>query len=314
MKQPGSPEKQGMKEKRGASPEEGKSAKEDRGCICCINDEHQNHSELKKQTKHLLFTIEGTGDTDIIAAGKNGAAFYYNGKTWNEMNTNDKLHIYRLACFSPKHYYACCRDGVIKKYNGEKWSKVHTCKLENGHKPTLFGIWGSSLDNIYVVGERHTVLHYDGEKWEKIEIPNDKNKNAYFYSVWGLSPKNIYFLGDQGELYHYDGKDFTKMNIPTKHWLMGIWGTSPNDLYIVGEDGTFFHYDGSSWEDLKNTRNCIFCITGKQDGNFYTMGYGDILSKHFQKSINRREIKGFKYISDLWISPSNKIYLIGETE
>jgi hypothetical protein len=272
-------------------------------------------SELESNMNDILFTVQGTSDNDVITAGRNGVAYHFDGKRWKKMDTGDKTGFYRLAAFAPDNYYASCRNGVIKKYNGKNWRTDYIYELPNGSRPSLFGIWGSSPDNIYAVGEQHTLLHFDGKGWQKLEVPESKNPKAYFYSVWGLSDKDIYILGDEGLLYHFDGHIFTKMNIPTSYWLMSIWGTDPNNLYVVGEDGTFLHYNGKNWLNVSKERTCLFDITGDSKGNFYTAGFGSTYTKfHSNEVYEEIEMDNCRYITDIWISPGNKIFMVGETK
>ena len=290
-----------------------KKADKARCFICCIPHLKKDTIPDKQLTgiNHLLFTIAGASDSDILTAGKNGITYHYNGKKWKKIKNNDNLNIYKIVCFSPSHYYACCENGTVKRFNGKEWQNCFSYEQDGKSPPILFGIWGTSPNNIYAVGEEHTILHYNGKKWRKIDIPNDKNEFSYFYLVWGLSSSDIYLLGDLGELYHYDGKNFRKMNIPTKHWLMSIWGTNPDNLNIVGEDGTFYHWNGTNWKKIKTKNNCIFCIKGNKDGSFHIVGYGNCISRYSNKFFKKIEIPNYKYISDFWVSPTNKIYLVG---
>ncbi len=283
-----------------------------KGIICCIPPSGEKAVTLKDSSNEIFFTICGSSDSDILAAGKDGISYHYNGKDWKKLESGNNLNIYKVICFSPTDYYAVCSSGVIKKYNGKKWTTEYSYKPKGKSSPNLFGIWGSSKDNIYAVGEQHTILHYDGKEWNRINIPGDKNGESYFYSVWGLSKSDIYFVGDLGIIYHFDGKSFTKLNIPTKNWLTGIWGKGRNNLYVIGEDGTFFHYNGSAWKDVSIGRNCIFDIIGLEDGSFYTAGFGNIVVKQSKGVQAEILVENCEFISDIWISPSQKVYGVGE--
>src|SRR5947208_8668265 len=58
----------------------------------------------------------------------------------------------------------------------------------------LFGVWGSSATDVFVVGESGTILHYDGVGW----IKQASGTTARLRDVWGTGPTNVYVAGDSG--------------------------------------------------------------------------------------------------------------------
>ena len=50
--------------------------------------------------------------------------------------------------------------GTILHYNGSAWSP-----MTSGTTFVLNGIWGSSGNNVFAVGEGGTILHYNGSAW-----------------------------------------------------------------------------------------------------------------------------------------------------
>ena len=113
----------------------------------------------------------------------------------------------------------------------------------------LFGVWGSSATDVFVVGESGTILHYDGVGW----IKQASGTTARLRDVWGTGPTNVYVAGDSGIL-HYDGNGWSPERIdPTLDTTLAamprfssIWGTSPSDIFTVNRSA-FFHFDGATW-------------------------------------------------------------------
>ena len=81
--------------------------------------------------------------------------------------------------------------------------------MESGTEEYLLSIWGTSEDNIYVVGDNAIMLHYDGKKWSTIE----PIKNEYFTKVKGLGPDQVYVTGENGTVIKFDGKEWSDMSI-----------------------------------------------------------------------------------------------------
>jgi len=147
-------------------------------------------------------------------------------------------------------------------------------------KPDLWAIWGSSLDDIYAVGQ--TALHSTdaGSSWSTVNIPGHVGQAG----VWGSSREHVFTVGCVICQYHTDdgGQTWTKTKgfflsrarvwgsgpgdvwstgsrllvhktangdweerfdldpIPSIHTL-GIWGTGPDDIYVVGFEGVIYH-------------------------------------------------------------------------
>ena len=57
------------------------------------------------------------------------------------------------------------------------------------------GMGGSADDDVWLVGDGNTVLHWDGERW------SDRHgtlRGLDLYSVWSSGPKDVWVAGDHG--------------------------------------------------------------------------------------------------------------------
>ncbi len=114
---------------------------------------------------------------------------------------------------------------------------------------TWRAIWGSSADDIFVVGG--DIRHYDGFNWETMTNPSDKS----LYGVWGSGPDNVYAVGREystsvGVIVHYNGTSWNIVEDDLPVGFLGIWGSGPDDIYAVGLGHNAYHYTGSSWETV----------------------------------------------------------------
>jgi len=65
----------------------------------------------------------------------------------------------------------------------------------------LFGVWGSSASDVWVVGAGGTILRSSdqGASWDRIAIATTSTLRA----VWGTSPTDVWVAGDNG-IWHYE--------------------------------------------------------------------------------------------------------------
>ena len=120
-------------------------------------------------------------------------------------------------------------------------------------EPHLLSIWGSSSRDVFVVGDKGVILHYDGQAWTPMASGTTKN----LISVWGTSSRDVFAAGYGGTVLHYDGARWTPMETGTTGDLYGIWGTAPDSVMAVGGSpmplpgkGLVLRYDGKAWSPM----------------------------------------------------------------
>jgi hypothetical protein len=165
------------------------------------------------------------------------------------------------------------RTPLIYHYDGSSWTRSTPSLPALWDEGELYGVWGSSSENIYAVGYGlglPLVYHNDGSGWIEASpsLPDELSVQD-LYGIWGTSASNIYMVGAVLSkvtrktvplLYHYDGTDWNIVTVSLPAgWgdsnMRGIWGSSANDIYAVGQafdsNGQslilVYHYDGTGW-------------------------------------------------------------------
>jgi hypothetical protein len=151
-------------------------------------------------------------------------------------------------------------------------------------------VWGSTVDGFFAVGDRGTVLFFDGNVWRPVSIgrgltgapnqafwsvtglpgvavgvvgaqdvigyegaawsPSALPTAETIYAVWGDRSDDVFAVGRNGTILHHDGLVWTSQASPVAVDLRTVWGTASNDVYAAGDDLTLLHYDGVSWTVL----------------------------------------------------------------
>ncbi len=75
---------------------------------------------------------------------------------------------------------------------------------------TLHSGWGVSSNDLFVVGDNGTILHFDGTNWMRMSTPTTKN----LYGIWGTSSSDVWATGyntstGDDEVLHYDGASWS---------------------------------------------------------------------------------------------------------
>lgn len=143
--------------------------------------------------------------------------------------------------------------GRAMRFDGTAWAEVSTGTIS---PPLLNWAFGFGPDDVTIVGNGGTVLHFDGARWTRQTTPTDQN----LWGVWGAAPDDLWAVGGAGRaagqatLLHYDGTAWTRVELPPLerpqvYALFKVWGTAADDVYVVGQRGLLLHWDGRVWTE-----------------------------------------------------------------
>ena len=244
-------------------------------------------------TTQPLFGVTIVAEDDVWASGANGTVIHWNGSSWNPSASGSSRHLYGILALGADDVYAVGTGGTILHYDGTGWTLVSpawiTSEVENvwaanpehiwfsgtdglllyldritdtwtlvdsGTLETLYGIWGSSDNDIWAAGgwSGGIVLHYDGTSWtEDRSVPSIDRKG--FRAVSGAGADNIFGALHDGGIMHYDGTSWRPMEGAITASLRSVWGSSGQEVFAAGSatspDGTrstaLLRYDGTRW-------------------------------------------------------------------
>ncbi|HSD72021.1 MAG TPA: hypothetical protein VLE54_04485 [Thermoanaerobaculia bacterium] len=149
----------------------------------------------------------------------------------------------------------------------------------------LSGVWGSSSEDVFAVGSRGVVLHFDGRRWTRQASGTGKNLAA----VWAASSTEAFAVGLDGVILHFDGRGWETEKSGTSKSLLAVWGASARDVFAVGRGGTILHFDGRGWtRQASPTRYDLNSVWGSSATDVYAAGlHGTLIQfdgkKWFQK-------------------------------
>lgn len=116
-------------------------------------------------------------------------------------------------------------------------------EMASGTSEDLRDVWMHSPSLAYAVGDNNTVLRFDGNTWEPVDV----GATAFWTAVWGTGPEDIYIAGG-GLVQHYDGASWSTIGS----------GIGTNDIWTAGPGQTVFavgvrsawQYNGTTWSRM----------------------------------------------------------------
>jgi hypothetical protein len=190
-------------------------------------------------TKDLV-RVWGTSAKQYVAIGPNGTILLYDGTSWH-LKSGGTANLNDLIGFAENDYYIVGSGGTVLQFNGNTALVQPPPTMANLH-----GIWGSSADDLTVVGDKLIARGPAVALVEETGLPILTN----WKGVWGTGVHR-YVVGDVGKAMHHDGTAWKKMDTGTESPLRAVWGFAENDIYAVGEAATIVHYDGTAWKPMK---------------------------------------------------------------
>lgn len=96
------------------------------------------------------------------------------------------------------------------------------------------------------MGESGTILHYDGESWQKIPTDTDQTLRG----VYSFSERDAWVVGAEGVALHYDGVSMSRVETGTKETLYSVWGSSANEVFFAGAHTTLLRFNGKTVQKI----------------------------------------------------------------
>jgi len=171
----------------------------------------------------------------------------------------------------------------------------------------LWGVWWRGVNDVFVVGDAGTILHYDGTSWS----PRSSGTTNALYAMgpdlvvvgaagtimqvnpgvgwraqasgttnhlYGLARTppggTIVVVGAAGTILHYTGTDWLAQGSGTSKTLYGV-GKVPMaaENLAVGAGGTILHFDGANWSpQTSSTTNDLFGLLVLSGVDVYVLG------------------------------------------
>ncbi|MBI5136812.1 MAG: hypothetical protein HZA24_05680 [Nitrospirae bacterium] len=138
----------------------------------------------------------------------------------------------------------------------------------------LAGVWAAPSGAAFVTGYNGRVLHFDGSRWEN----HPTGVSNDFNGIWGSGPDDVFAVADRGVIFHWDGRCWARQDSGTENLFFGVWGSGPADVWAVGGRGNVAHYDGLRWQPVDVGVDAHFVsVWGTGPDNVYIAGDGGVL-------------------------------------
>lgn len=140
-------------------------------------------------------------EAGVFVVGDDGVIFYYDGADWTRQAAPAPVPIHALWGRSRDDLWAVGWMGQILHHDGRDWRHMQGCEVDGAGKyasslanTPLFAITGGEDGRAWAVGDRGTILHYDGATWHA-EVSGTR---AHLRAITALPDGRLLAAGGDG--------------------------------------------------------------------------------------------------------------------
>ena len=240
------------------------------------------------------------------------------------MRTKLKLILTSISFFI---IYSSCKDNPVKPkeeyIEPGRRDYVWTVDTIDGHELHLSRLWGSSPNNVWIIGwegyEGKKIWYYNGTEWKPV-CPPEINP----WVIYGFNESNV-LIGAGAHIWRYNGnvwkKEFTapfeEIDGEQKYVEFDDFKGEPGNTWAVGYTatnqgknvyGVIYHYDGSKWSKkfITKENNVSFfrIFFTEQKDKFFIFGRKHDYNSH-QDYSTIFEYNVGKELKEIYSSPEN---------
>ena len=194
--------------------------------------------------KNTLHALSEQGEVDTRGKGFNSSEKIKDAGTYHKGELGAVNQIRKIG----KHLYVCGNQGQVYRREESGWVHIDDGLLDrkiSARALHLQGIDGTSDEDIYVVGMRGRIFHFDGKKWTELDSPT----NLHLERVRCVSPDEVYICGKDGVFLKKTPRGFEDYSVPDLDDY--FWGLEyfEGKVYLATTAGLYV-FDGKKVEPV----------------------------------------------------------------
>jgi hypothetical protein len=256
----------------------------------------------------------------------------YNAVHWNGSEWELRRILYDNSFWTIKAIYAFSSNDIwfsaFVRWDGTNFIELPIPDILIGYG--INKIWGTSSNDLYLVGTQGLIVHYDGQRWERMESGTDVN----LLDVWGSPDGSVVwacgftdFVGTV--LLKITGKTIKKVYDDQANWgrirqdslsgtLTSLWTNNPEKIYIMSPAGMYRTSANSNgeaeriWLNNHHLPGFPHILRGNAENDLFTSGDFSMIAHfngkswyQFSELTGRMSFRGVASIHD-------KVFCVGE--
>lgn len=252
---------------------------------------------------------EGTGGSPTV--------FHYDGAAWTKLDTKQpNVDLWQVFGFPGGDVFLAGSSGTILRYRGGEFEKLTTPGTD-----IVFGLWGSSPDDVWAVGGqtngRAFVWRYRGTAFEPVAgVPDSLVASGTVWKVTGRAADDVWMSCSSTTVLHWDGQALSSEEVgPAGQSLFSI-GCTAGRCVTAGTNnanGVLYENDGSGWTSRVPTEDGPIWrgITPTGDHQYVVGMFGAVLRRAGDKWEADAHGKTPEALHAAWSDADGNLFAVG---
>lgn len=200
-----------------------------------------------------------TSENDVWVVTLGPTLIHWDGSSWSRfaLGYPTRPLLWGVYTPAPDRGWAVGGDGtttgepLLLEWNGAEWAPRALPDLGT-HVNMLYKIWGSSVDDVWVVGGAGAVYHHDGSAWEGTLL---ETSGAAWFNVSGVDGVVVVVGGNSHAVVgRWDGVEWMVRELPELPVMSGVWMRRPDVAHVTGANGFVGVLDVETLEVVRDDR------------------------------------------------------------
>lgn len=195
--------------------------------------------------------VHGTSGSDVWLVGERGRITHWNGAAFTEVTSGTEATLFGVWAAAPDDAWAVggtpeqpnASNDIVLHWNGSSWRPE---TLPESKQVAFFKVWGSSSDDLYIVGEAGVVWHRTRGTWRR---EAEGLATGRLTTVAGCSATEVYAVGGR-DLLVSNGSEWKRAEIDALMLVNDLNGVScaAGRPVVVGGGSLKLRLVNGAWE------------------------------------------------------------------
>lgn len=211
-------------------------------------------TDLAPGGPETFWWVGGSSATDVWFVGEKGRIAHFDGASMRDVPSGVSATLWGVIAFGPDDAWAVGGtpdsgttepNDIVLRWDGASWEREELPGVPRG--VSLFKVWGTSSDDLYVVGEQGTIWHRAAGTWT-FEGGDPPLTQSRLFTVHGCGEDDVYAVGGQSVL-HRDAIGWSEVDIALGNLVNGVACGPPGSAVVVGFGGLKQRLVDGAWID-----------------------------------------------------------------
>lgn len=268
-----------------------------------------------------LLSVWGTSATDVWAVGGDVGSgpevLHYDGTAWDRIDTGHTGALWWVFGFEGGPIYVGGEGGAILRYDGATFTPMTTPGTD-----TVFGIWGTSPDDVWAVGGASDATggfawRLEGDAWvPEPSLPADVPTSAAIWKVFGRSASDVWLVGSNGVSLHWDGNGLTHGDTGIGSSLFTVSANDARFAAVGGlGNGLIVENEGDGWHNVTPDGSLLGLsgvVLGPDESGYAVGQYGQILVRDASGwRVDDTAVEVAQNLHAVWRDPDGGVWAVG---